>query len=56
MFARAQVRDDSALQRRPLWKLVEVRRDPLEHESQDVGVTVATLTDDPKAPLEANDV
>src|SRR3989442_9991571 len=52
----AQVRDDRALQRGPLRELVDVRRDPLEHESQDLGVTVGVPTDDPKASLEANDV
>ena len=56
MPSRAQMRDDRALQLGPLWELVDVRRDPLEHESQDLRVTIGAFTDDPKTSLEANDV
>src|SRR5256886_17498996 len=56
MPSRAQVRDDRTLQPGPLWELVDVRRDPLEHESQDLRVTAGAFTDEPKTSLEANDV
>src|SRR5438552_17286824 len=48
--------NDRALQRRALRKLVDIRFDAMEDESENGGVTVVAIADELEATLESNDV
>src|SRR2546429_5752941 len=50
------MRDDRALQRRALRKVVDPRRDAVEDEPQDVRVAVVALADEPESAPKAHDV
>jgi hypothetical protein len=57
MFTRAQVRDDRALERGALRKIVEaVRRDPMKYEPHHVGIAVVARADELEAALKLDDV
>jgi hypothetical protein len=50
------VRDDRALEFRALRKLVDVRRDAMEDEPQEIRVAIAALADERELALEPHDV
>src|ERR1700694_5826743 len=53
---RTQVRDDGAFERRATGKVVDVRRDAVEDEPQDVRVAVVALAHEREPALETEDV
>ena len=56
MLTRAQVRDDRALERRTLRKVVDLRRDAVEDKAKNVGIAVVAIPNQREAAPKPHDV
>src|SRR5882672_12364548 len=56
MFSCTEMSDDRALECRPLREVVDIRRDPMEYEPQDIGIAIEALAHQLEAALESHDV
>src|SRR5206468_8612442 len=56
MLSGFEMSDDRAFERRALREVVDVRRDAVEHEPQDIGVALVALADQCEATLETENV